>query len=131
MEKCLQSIFEVCSEKQNIFNFEINDLIMYLINSVPIPEKNSIVKFYLPYWNKDISLKCTTINGLNIMNIDFAKLTHIFSLNNIIIIFRLLLSEKKILFIDDDYTLLSKVTDAFISLLYPFNWIHTYIPIRN
>ena len=131
MEKSLQSIFEIFSEKQNILDFEINDLIMYLINSVPIPEKNSIVKFYLPYWNKDISLKCTTINGLNIMNIDFAKLTHIFSLNNIIIIFRLLLSEKKILFIDDDYTLLSKVTDAFISLLYPFNWIHTYIPIMS
>jgi hypothetical protein len=104
---------------------------MYLINSIPIPDKNSLVKFYLPYCDKDISLRNTKINGLNIMYIDFAKLTHIFSVSNIIIIFRLLISEKKILFIDDDYTNLSKVTDAFISLLYPFKWVHTYIPIMS
>ena len=131
MEKCLQSIFNIISDEKNEYNFEINDLIMYLVNSIPIPEKNSLVKFYLPYCFKDISLRCTTINGLNIMNIDFAKLTQIFSISNIIIIFRLLLSEKKILFIDDDYTTLSKVTDAFISLLYPFKWVHTYIPIMS
>ena len=131
MEKCLQSIFEIISNEKNEYNFNINDLIMYLINSVPIPEKNSLVKFYIPYCNKDISLRCTTINGLNIMNIDFAKLTQIFSISNIIIIFRLLLSEKKILFINEDYTTLSKVTDAFISLLYPFKWVHTYIPIMS
>ena len=131
MEKCLQSIFKMITDEKNEYNFEINDLIMYLINSIPIPDKNSLVKFYLPYCDKDISLRNTKINGLNIMYIDFAKLTHIFSVSNIIIIFRLLLSEKKILFIDDDYTNLSKVTDAFISLLYPFKWVHTYIPIMS
>ena len=131
MEKCLQSIFTIMTDNKNDFQFNINDLIMYLVNSVPIPDKNSLVKFYLPFWNKNISLKSTTIKGLNIMNIDFAKLTQIFSINNIIIIFRLLLSEKKVLFIDEDYTTLSKVTDAFISLLYPFKWVHTYIPIMS
>ena len=35
------------------------------------------------------------------------------------------------MFIDDDYTRLSEVSDAFISLLYPFKWIHTYIPIMS
>ena len=131
MEKCLQSIFKVMTDEKSEYNFEINDLIMYLINSIPIPDKNSLIKFYLPYVDKDISLRNTTINGLNIVNIDFSKLTHIFSISNIIIIFRLLLSEKKILFIDDDYTTLSKVTDAFISLLYPLKWVHTYIPIMS
>jgi len=131
MEKCLQSIFIVMSEKKNKFNFEINDLIMYLIHSIPAPDKNSLVKFYLPYCDKDISLKCTTINRLNTVNIDLVKLTRVFSINNIIIIFRLLLSEKKILFIYDNYTVLSKVTEAFLSILYPIKWIHTYIPIMS
>ena len=131
MEKGLQSIFKVLTDEKKEYNFEINDLILYLMNSIPIPEKNSLVKFYLPYVEKDISLINTTINGLNIVNIDFSKLTHIFSISNILIIFRLLLSEKKILFIDDDYTTLSKVTDAFISLLYPLKWVHTYIPIMS
>ena len=131
MEKCLQSIFKVMSEEENKFNFKINDLIMYLIHSIPAPDKNSLVKFYLPYWDKEISLKCTTINRLNTISIDLVKLTRIFSINNIIIIFRLLLSEKKILFIYDNYTVLSKITEAFISLLYPIKWIHTYIPIMS
>ena len=42
-----------------------------------------------------------------------------------------MLFEKKILFLDNDYTRLSLVTDNFISLLYPFQWIHTYIPIMS
>ena len=131
MEKCLQSIFKVMSEKEKAFNFEINDLIMYIIHSIPAPDKNSLVKFYLPYWDKEIPLKCTTIKRFNTVNIDLVKLTRIFSINNILIIFRLLLSEKKILFIHDNYTILSKVTEAFISLLHPIKWIHTYIPIMS
>ena len=131
MEKCLQSIFKVMSEKETKFNFEINDLIMYLIHSIPAPDKNSLVKFYLPYWDKEISLKCEKINRLDTVNMDLVELIRYFSENNIIIIFRLLLSEKKILFIDDDYTLLSKVTEAFMSILFPIKWIHTYIPIMS
>jgi cAMP-dependent protein kinase regulator len=51
--------------------------------------------------------------------------------DNIVLIFRLLLSEKKLLFIHDDYTELTNITNSFISLLYPFQWIHTYIPIMS
>ena len=131
MEKCLQSIFIMLSQTEQIDNYSINDEIMYFIHSIPIPDKNSIVKFYIPYYNKALYLRNTVVNGLNVMNKDYAKLTTIFSISNIIIIFRLLLSEKKVLFIDDDYSLLSKVTDAFISLLYPITWIHTYIPIMS
>ena len=131
MEKCLQSIFIMLSKTEQIDNYSINDEIMYFIHSIPIPDKNSIVKFYIPYCDKALYLRNTIVNGLNVMNKDYAKLTSIFSISNIIIIFRLLLSEKKVLFIDDDYSLLSKVTDAFISLLYPITWIHTYIPIMS
>ena len=51
--------------------------------------------------------------------------------NNLLIIFRLLITEKKILLIDEDYERLSKVSDGLISILYPFQWIHTYIPIMS
>ena len=65
------------------------------------------------------------------MNTSISQLLNYFSIDNLIIILRLILFEKKILFIDDDYTRLSLVTDNFISLLYPFEWIHTYIPIMS
>ena len=136
MTRCLQSIFNVFSEEQIMnylkLDFKINDLIMYLINSVPVPiEKKTRVKFYIPFLENGLLLKCPKINEISLVNINYMKLIELFSIENIIIIIRLLLLEKKILFIDDDYTRLSEVTNAFISLLYPFKWIHTYIPIMS
>ena len=136
MTKCLQSIFNIMSEEKIIScsknNFKINDLIMHLINSVPIPlEKNTRVKFFVPFFEKGISLKCPKLDEINIVNINYMQLIELFSIDNVIIILRLLLFEKKILFIDSNYTRLSEVTDAFISLLYPFKWVHTYIPIMS
>ena len=136
LTRCLQSIFNILSEEKIMSSiqtdFKINDLIMYLINSVPIPiEKNTRVKFYVPFFKNGISLKFPKLDEISIVNINYKQLLQVFSIDNFIIILRLLLLEKKILFIDDDYTRLSEVTDAFLSLLYPFKWVHTYIPIMS
>ena len=105
---------------------------MHLINSVPIPEDTKArVHFYIPYFSEGIELRCPKFNDLNIMNTTLSDLFKLFSIDYIVIIFRFLLFEKKILFIDDEYTRLSNVTDNFISLLYPFQWTHTYIPIMS
>ena len=136
MKKCLQSIY--CLLKKNNENLKdsnerlkINYLIMHIINSVPIPDIESRVQFYLPYFNKGIELKCPKLDDLKIMNTSISDLLKLFSIDYIAIIFRFLIFEKKILFIDEDYTRLSRVTDNFISLLYPFQWVHTYIPIMS
>ena len=136
MTRCLQSILNVMSEEEIIghskMNFKLNDLIMYLINSIPIPiEKNTRVKFYIPFFDKGITLKCPKIDEINLVNINYMRLIELFPIDTFLTIIRILLFEKKILFIDEDYTRLSEVTDAFISLLYPFKWVHTYIPIMS
>ena len=132
LDYSLQSIFATMYQSE--LNYSVNDLIMYLIHSIPIPDKNSKVKFFLPFFNynqnNSLTLFCPKIDDV-IMNNNFTCIVQKFSVENIIIIFRLLLNEKKILFIDDDYGNLTKITDAFISLLYPFKWIHTYIPIMS
>ena len=136
IKDCLQSIYYLISEKKekNKKNKKelINEFIMHLINSVPIPEIETMVQFYIPYNTKnEIKIKYPKLNDLNIMNTSISNLLKYFSIDLIIIIFRFLLFEKKVLFIDDDYTRLSNVTDNFISLLYPFKWMHTYIPIMS
>ena len=136
MKKCLQSIYcLLINNNENLKDsedlFKINYLIMHLINSVPIPDIETRIQFYLPYFNKEIELKCPKINDLKIMNTSISELLKLFSIDYIAIILRFLLFERKILFIDDDYTRLSRVTDNFISLLYPFQWAHTYIPIMS
>ena len=91
MTRSLQSILNVMSEEQIIefskTNFKINDLIMFLVNSVPIPiEKNTRVKFYI---------KCPKLDEINIVNINYIRLFELFTIENFLLIIRLLLFEKK------------------------------------
>ena len=40
-----------------------------------------------------------------------------------------MLGERKIIFVSDKLSLLSNTIQAFETLLYPFNWPHTFIPV--
>ena len=138
LKKCLKCIYRILSKEKLISymnpeegNYEINNLLMHLIHSVPIPAPNSIVKFFLPYYNKGLEINCPKIEDISIMNTNTCTLLKVFSVEHIITIYKLILNEKKILFIDKYYERLAKVTDGFISLLYPLQWIHTYIPIMS
>ena len=132
LDKCLESIYGVLEAKQGLLDFEINDLIMYLINSIPVPDKNMCIQFFLPYSNNPkTEIHCPKIDDISITNSNYIAIFKYLSVDNIILIFRLLLAEKKLLFIHDDYTELTNITNSFISLLYPFQWIHTYIPIMS
>ena len=131
MKKCLRSIYKMIINHFGNDKPDLNNLIMHLIHSVPIPEKNTKVKFFIPFCKKGIQLTCPKVQDISVMNTNISTLLKYFSIDRIVIIFRLMLFEKKILFIDDDYTRLSLVTDSFISLLYPFQWVHTYIPIMS
>ena len=133
---CLNSIYKLLIKDKTLINteeekYEINNLLMHLIHSVPIPDSNSLVKFFVPYYDKKIEIKCPKIEDINIMNVNTISLLKVFSIDNIVTIFKLILSEKKILFIDQHYERLAIITDSFITLLYPFQWIHTYIPIMS
>jgi hypothetical protein len=131
MKKCLQSIYTMIVNNLKDDNSDLNDLIMYLIHSVPIPERTTRVRFYIPYFKNSIRLICPKMQDISVMNTDISYLLKYFSIDNLMIILRLMLFEKRILFLDDDYTRLSLVTVNFLALLYPFQWVHTYIPIMS
>ena len=131
LEVCLSTIYKIISQHNLKKSLLLNDLIMYLIHSVPIPEPNAKVRFFIPYNNTKLELLCPKVSDDSIMYSNFTKLFDYLSIDSIILIFRLLLSEKKILFIDDDYTELTNVINSFTTLLYPFEWVHTYIPIMS
>ena len=131
MEICLQVLYNLLAMFSKNGNNNLNEIIMFLINSIPIPLINTRIKFYLPFWTRGIEINCPRYKDMNILNYNLTNLLSLFSVENIITIFRLMLFEKKILFVDQEYNRLSEVTDSFISLLYPFQWIHTYIPIMS
>ena len=131
MEKCLQSIYSIISDFSSNSSRDINDIILFLIKSLPVPMINTKIKFYLPFSATGIELICPKYKDMSILNYNLSSLLRIFAIEDVIRIFRLMLFEKKILFVDKEYNRLSEVTDSFISLLYPFQWIHTYIPIMS
>ena len=114
MKKSLESIYNlIIINNENLKDTKeknkINYLIMHLINSIPIPDIESRVQFYIPYFNKGLELKCPKLSDLKIMNSTLSDLLKIFTIDYIVNIFRFLIFEKKILFIDEDYTRLTKV----------------------
>ena len=131
MKNCLKSIYTILNQPKENKSLLINDVIMYLIHAIPIPAKNTKVKFLMPYYSNCIEIDCPKLEDINIMNRSATQVIKNFSIDNIIMIFRLLITEKKILIIDEDYEKLSNVADGFVSILYPFQWIHTYIPIMS
>ena len=131
MKRCLQCIYTMIINNLKDNSLELNNLIMHLIHSIPIPERETRVKFFIPYFNRYMKLICPKMQDISVMNTNLTNLFKYFSIDYLVIILRLMLFEKRILFVDDDYTRLSLVIDNFISLIYPFQWPHPYIPIMS
>ena len=132
IQQCLQVIYLMLDSQTQDENMELNEFIMYLINSVPIPNINTIIRFPLPYSREKIKeIDYPKFHEISASKNNIYLLLKYFRIKNIIRIIRLILFEKKIIFIDDDYTRLSLITNCFLSVIYPFQWMHTYIPIMS
>ena len=136
MKEVINNIFCIFTNHDGILNNNnlieksiINDLITYLIDSIPTPIPNSCIRFNLPFNNNRVEIQSPFNN--NIQNLKYGNLLNFFSVENIIIIYRLMLFEQKILFIDKDYNRLTSIIQSFINLLYPIDWVNTLIPIMS
>ena len=128
--RCLSSIYLSLKQDENFQNkICVNDLIMYLIHGIPIPSQNSSLKFLLPFDNNYIEIRHPKTNDQILMNGGAINLLNNFSIENLIIIFRLIIFEKKILVVGKDNSKIARISDGFLSILYPFKWPHVYIPV--
>jgi hypothetical protein len=130
MEKSLQTILkqivETNPDKENI-----KQLILHLTREVPIPPFNHILSFNLPSFLAPLQITSGIYKDLPIIEGNMISLLDTFSIENIIIIHHLMIMEQKILFIGNEFRKINDVIDNFTSLLYPLQWIHTYIPILS
>ena len=130
MEKSLSSIFEGINNMKSETNI-INNLITYILRSIPTPPKNSKISFALPYTNKICEIYYPYFHDILLYGNNPMIILEYFSINNIICIFKLLILEQKVLVIGKDMDKISEIILNFISLLYPFEWIHTFIPVMS
>ena len=122
MENCLNTMI-------NLNNNDLNNLINHLTNEIPVPFRNQKILFYIPYNPNIFQLVCPFRPSM--VNFTTCNILKYLSISNIIKIFHLILLEQKILFIHNDYQILSYISFAFVNLIYPFNWVNPYIPILS
>ena len=137
INQCLECIYKIIEYQANNNGLVLNEILMYLIHSIPVPNEHSIISFPLPYIvytnenrkNTHNIIELDLPRDANILNSNLCEILKLFRIKNIIRIFRLLLFEKKIVFIDSDYSRLANVISSFLCLIYPFQWVHVCIPI--
>ena len=139
MEKCLRCIISLNKKD------EMENLVNHLINEVPSPKKGYQIQFFIPKIEKPIILNykynifLTSQNIQNNINNDTRSCSQInlkilldkISIENIIMIFQLLILEQKILFVENDYQTLSEILTVFLEIIYPLIWVNPFIPILS
>ena len=143
MEKCLRCLISL--QKKD----DMNNLIDHLINEVPIPKKGYQIQFFIPriekplilnhQYNKFLSNNNIINNNKNKLNnnilsssqINMKILLEKINIENIIMIFQLLILEQKILFLENDYQILSEISSVFTELIYPLIWTNPFIPVLS
>ena len=134
MEICLNGFLESLLEERA-------SLINHIVNEIPSPYNGNQIKFYIsPYFfpmilnhemnmykvmslfNKEEQIKFYYNNYLSKEQLNFKVLFEMISIEHIIFIFQLILLEQKLLFIYNDYRILSEIIFILISLIYPFSW---------
>ena len=122
MENCLKTMINLNSD-------DLNNLINHLTNEIPVPFRNQKILFYIPHNLSFFQLVCPFRPST--VNFKACNILKYLSIENIIKIFELILLEQKILFIHNDYQLLSLISFTFYNLIYPFNWVNPYIPVLS
>ena len=126
MKQCLISIKNIFEDNR----FEPNDMvdiIKHLIREIPVPLPETKISFYLPFIYP-IELLCPYEKDYLLLN---QNIPCIFNLKPelIITVFKLILYEQRIVFIDDDLEKVFNIINAFVALIYPIQWVNPIIPI--
>ena len=126
MKQCLISIKNIFDDNRFALN-DIVDIIKHLIREIPVPQPETKINFYLPFIYP-IELLCPYEKDYLLLN---QNITCIYNMKPelIITIFKLILYEQRLVFIDDDLEKVFNIINAFVALIYPIQWVNPIIPI--
>ncbi|XP_066456188.1 DENN domain-containing protein 2C isoform X2 [Eleutherodactylus coqui] len=94
----------------------------------PAPGRTITVKSFLPGSGNEVIELCRPMDS-RLEHVDFDCLFSCLSVHHLIKVFASLLLERRVIFVADKLSTLSKCAHAVVALLYPFTWQHTYIPV--
>ncbi|KAM6311068.1 DENN domain-containing protein 2C isoform 2-T2 [Podargus strigoides] len=94
----------------------------------PAPGRTITLKSFLPGAGDEVMELCRPLDS-RLEHVDFECLFKCLSVSHMIRVFASLLLERRVIFVADNLSTLSKCGHAAVATLYPFTWQHTYIPV--
>uniref|UniRef100_G3SRV4 DENN domain containing 2C n=1 Tax=Loxodonta africana TaxID=9785 RepID=G3SRV4_LOXAF len=94
----------------------------------PAPGRTITVKSYLPGAGDGLIELCRPLDS-RLEHVDFECLFKCLSVCHLIRVCASLLLERRVIFVANSLSTLSKCGHAVVATLYPFTWQHTYIPV--
>ncbi|XP_056628917.1 DENN domain-containing protein 2C [Triplophysa dalaica] len=94
----------------------------------PAPGRTISVKSFLPGSGNEILTLCRPVDS-RLEHVDFEGLLQCLSVTTLLQVFASLLLERRVIFIADKLSVLSRCAHASLALLYPFTWQHTFVPV--
>ncbi|XP_019369304.1 PREDICTED: DENN domain-containing protein 2C [Gavialis gangeticus] len=94
----------------------------------PAPGRTIAVKSFLPGAGNEVIELCRPLDS-RLEHVDFECLFQCLSVCHLIRVCASLLLERRVIFVADSLSTLSKCGHAVVAMLYPFTWQHTYIPV--
>lgn len=104
--------------------------LMRSVMEAPFPAlgKTIVVKNFLPGSGTEVIELCRPLDS-RLEHVDFECLFASLSVRHLVCVFASMLLERRVIFIADKLSTLSKCCHAMVALIYPFSWQHTYIPV--
>ncbi|XP_028381455.2 LOW QUALITY PROTEIN: DENN domain-containing protein 2A [Phyllostomus discolor] len=104
--------------------------LMRSVMEAPFPAlgKTIVVKNFLPGTGTEAIELCRPLDS-RLEHVDFECLFSSLSVRHLLCVFASLLLERRVIFIADKLSTLSKCCHAMVAITYPFTWQHTYIPV--
>jgi hypothetical protein len=124
LEMFVKSIYRVSRSPASM---PIERYIANLFFEVPVPRGQLRVHYSLG--------ECSTTfarapsNKMPLSHSSFRLLFHILDVHTIIFIYTAMMTEEKVVFCSSSLAVLSHISEAFIQLLFPFQWAGVYVPI--
>ncbi|NXX42100.1 DEN2C protein, partial [Tricholaema leucomelas] len=94
----------------------------------PAPGRTIAVRSFLPGAGDEVMELCRPLDS-RLEHVDFECLLKCLSVSHTIRVFASLLLERRVIFVADNLSTLSKCGHAAVATLYPFTWQHTYVPV--
>uniref|UniRef100_A0A1A7WIG1 DENN/MADD domain containing 2C n=1 Tax=Iconisemion striatum TaxID=60296 RepID=A0A1A7WIG1_9TELE len=94
----------------------------------PAPGRTVTVKSFLPGSGNEVLTLCRPVDS-RLEHVDFGSLLQCLSVGKLLQLFASLLLERRVIFVADKLSVLSRCGHAALALLYPFTWQHTFVPV--